>query len=127
MRIVNEARTERAKNLENFKKKLLERKQELEEQLSDLYQEKTGTDQVQDPGDVAQSISLETLKISLQDAEMAEYNMIVQALQMIEDGTYGLCLDCGQPIAEKRLKSYPNATRCLLCQEILEDRKQQEL
>ncbi|HEX2978182.1 MAG TPA: TraR/DksA C4-type zinc finger protein [Candidatus Babeliales bacterium] len=111
-----------AKSLESIKKGLLERKKELEEQLSDLYQVKSGFE-VQDIGDQAQSISLETLKISLQDNEINEYNMIMQALRMIDEGTYGICIECGQPIAEKRLKSYPNASRCIICQEVLEDRK----
>lgn len=108
-------------NLEAVKKKLLERKSELEEQLMDLYKHKDSVSQVQDPGDHAQSLSQETLNISLQDTELGEYNMIRQALKMIEEGTYGVCMDCEQPISEKRLKLYPNATRCLICQEILEE------
>ena len=40
---------------------------------------------------------------------------------MIEDGTYGECVDCHNPISEKRLKSFPNATRCLVCQEAFEE------
>lgn len=109
------------KNYEHVKKNLLARKKELEDQLADLYHMKGTMGEVQDAGDQAQSLSLETLKISLQDNEMAEYNMIGQALRMIDEGTYGMCIDCGQPIAEKRLKSYPNATRCLICQEGVED------
>jgi DnaK suppressor protein len=109
------------KSLEHIKKSLLARKKELEDQLTDLYRMKGTMGEVQDAGDQAQSLSLETLKISLQDNEMAEYNMIGQALRMIDEGTYGICIECGQPIAEKRLKSYPNATRCLICQEGIED------
>jgi DnaK suppressor protein len=108
-------------NLESIKKKLLARKSELEEQLSELYKAKEMPMQVQDPGDHAQSLFQETLNISLQDTELGEYNMIRQALKMIDEGTYGICMDCEQPISEKRLKSYPNATRCLVCQELLEE------
>jgi phage/conjugal plasmid C-4 type zinc finger TraR family protein len=114
-------------DLMEAKKKLQQRKLELEEQLSDLYK---GTafinpGDVQDPGDQAQSLSLETTQISLQNAELHEYNMITQALTMIDEGTYGTCLDCGQPISEKRLKLYPNATRCLPCQEVFEERRKE--
>lgn len=113
------------KKFDLIKSKLLERKKELEQNLADLYSTK-GSDsgQIQDIGDHAQSLSLETLRISLQDTELQEYNMITQALKMIEEGIYGTCIDCGQSILEKRLKLYPNATRCLACQEIVEDRKQ---
>ncbi|MGE0206774.1 MAG: TraR/DksA family transcriptional regulator [Candidatus Babeliales bacterium] len=119
--------TEARKNseLEAIKKKLLERKSELERLLVDLYKNKENPGQVQDPGDLAQLLSQETLDISLQDTELEEYSMIRQALKMLEEGSYGLCIDCEQPISEKRLKSYPNATRCLVCQELFEDQKQE--
>ena len=102
---------------------MLERKKELDEELAELYSQKA-IDEVQDIGDQASSSSLETLKISLQDAEVEEYNRILKALQMIDEGTYGMCSDCGQPISEKRLKMYPNAMRCLLCQEQLEEKRE---
>ena len=113
--------TEGAKRFEAIKEALLARKQELEEQIANLYVEQV-PDDTQDIGDQALSSSMETLRISLQDAELEEYNRIIKALHMIEVGTYGLCVDCGQPISEKRLNLYPNATRCLLCQEQLEER-----
>ncbi len=117
--------TEQSKHLEAVRKKLLERKVQLEQELADLYQTKEQPGQVQDPADHAQLLSQETLKISLQDTEIAEYNMIRQALKMIEQGNYGICIDCEQPVSEKRLKLYPNATRCLVCQELFEERKEE--
>jgi len=35
------------------------------------------------------------------------------ALERIEDGTYGLCADCGGPIGEERLLAVPYATLCI--------------
>lgn len=114
--------SEHAVLLQEAKKKLLERKAELESELTELSRSQEAPDQTQEPGDQAQSISLETLKSSLQDTELAEYNRIKQALQMIDLGTYGICIDCEQPISEKRLKLFPNATRCIACQEQYEER-----
>lgn len=111
------------KELEAIKNDLLKRKEELDSELAELYSQKV-TDEVQDLGDQASSSSLETLKISLQDAELEEYNRILKAIEMIDEGTYGMCYDCSQPISEKRLKLYPNATRCLVCQELLEEKKE---
>ena len=111
------------KQLEAIRNGLLKRKKELDSELAELYSQKV-TGEVQDSGDQASSSSLETLKISLQDAEIEEYNRIIKALEMIDDGSYGKCFDCSQPISEKRLKLYPNATRCLLCQEQLEEKKE---
>ncbi len=111
------------KNLNQIKEQLLQRKKELDQELGELYKPEV-TPEVQDIGDQALSASMETLKISLQDAELEEYNRILKAVEMIDEGTYGMCVDCGQPISEKRLKLYPNATRCLKCQELFEENKE---
>jgi DnaK suppressor protein len=99
---------------------LLARKKELEEQLNELANQKVSDDQVQDVGDQALTSVMETLRNSLQDTEYQEYTRIIQALAAIEKGTYGICIDCGAPISEKRLKYYPNASRCIACQEAYE-------
>jgi DnaK suppressor protein len=41
--------------------------------------------------------------------------VILAALERIENGTYGACDGCGEPISEARLKAIPEATRCLSC------------
>jgi len=110
-------------NLGRIKAKLLERKRQLEEQLESLYKEKVTDDQVQDVGDQALSSTMESLRNSLQETEREEYLRITRALQMIDEGAYGICVDCGQPISEKRLNSFPNASRCLVCQEAFEEGK----
>ncbi len=107
------------------KQELINRRQELQEELMRLYKEKF-SDEVQDLGDQALTSTMELLSSSLQDSRIEEYNRIVKALDMIEDGTYGICIDCHEPISEKRLKSYPNAARCILCQELFEERRQEE-
>ena len=104
---------------DNVKTILLHRKWELEEGFSHL--DGGDKDQVQDPADKASSSALETLKSSLQSNEYEEYKMIVNALEMIEEGLYGLCADCKDPISSRRLSSYPNAARCLVCQETAEE------
>lgn len=40
---------------------------------------------------------------------------VEHALKKIEEGTYGLCDDCGQPIAENRLQALPAASLCVEC------------
>lgn len=111
---------ERKKQLSDVKDQLLERKLELERELTKLSSEKFADDQVQDPGDQAISSAMDALRESLKEAEHVEYSRIVKALEMIEAGTYGICIECEQPIKEKRLKHFPNATRCLICQEKFE-------
>jgi len=106
--------------IEKIRKKLLDRKGELERQLKELSTEQISVDVVQDAGDQALSSVMESLRNSLQDSEYAEYTRILQALKAIESGTYGICIDCGQAISDKRLKYNPHASRCISCQEAFE-------
>lgn len=111
------------KDLEQIRKSLQTRKIELEQDLVQSYNEKFSDDQVQDPGDQALTSTMESLRSSLQDTRIDEFNRIMKALTMIDEGTYGICVDCQLPISEKRLKLYPDATRCLACQEAFEEGK----
>ncbi|MGH3037536.1 MAG: TraR/DksA family transcriptional regulator [Gaiellaceae bacterium] len=42
------------------------------------------------------------------------------ALERIENGTFGKCARCGRQIAEERLEAIPYATRCIDCQRLAE-------
>lgn len=104
-------------DLVKIKEDLSKRKQEIEQELQNLSSEKMVDGQSQDDADQVVSITMESLRNSLQDTEYQEYNKIVAALKAIEDGTYGICQECGQNISENRLKYNPNARLCLACQE----------
>jgi DnaK suppressor protein len=54
--------------------------------------------------------------------EQALLTEVEQALERINQGTYGRCVNCGQPIPEKRLEALPWAARCVKCEEQLEQR-----
>lgn len=45
------------------------------------------------------------------------------ALGRMAAGSYGECVDCGEPIAAARLRAYPAATRCIDCQSAFEKRE----
>ena len=108
-------------DLEKIKKELLDRKAVLEKELQDLASAKMSDTQSQDDGDQVVTVTMESLRNSLQDSEYQEYNKIVAALKSLENGTYGVCQECGDDISLKRLKYYPNASRCLECQERFEE------
>jgi DnaK suppressor protein len=46
----------------------------------------------------------------------AEMRQLRQALARFDDGTYGLCEECGQPIGASRLLARPEARLCIDCQ-----------
>ncbi len=109
------------KDLEKVESALLQRKAELEEKFEILNKEEISDGQVHDAGDEATFTMTETLKASLQNNEYEEYKMVLKTLEQIQKGDYGICVDCQEPISPKRLSSYPNAARCVLCQEVLEE------
>lgn len=53
----------------------------------------------------------------LQRSMKAELAEVVAALGRIDDGTYGRCIRCGQPIPTGRLEVRPMATMCVPCAE----------
>jgi DnaK suppressor protein len=48
---------------------------------------------------------------------------VERSLEAISDGSYGLCLECEEPIAAKRFKAIPWSSHCIRCQEMLETRQ----
>lgn len=46
--------------------------------------------------------------------------MIDAALARINDGTYGICIDCGEMISRRRLERRPEVPRCVPCQREVE-------
>jgi len=53
---------------------------------------------------------------TLGERERAKLNALNAAIEKIEDGTYGLCEECGEEINKKRLKIIPFAQFCINCQ-----------
>lgn len=47
-------------------------------------------------------------------------NSVKAAISRIDNGTYGICYGCGDPIPIMRLTAQPDASRCLKCQEEFE-------
>ena len=51
---------------------------------------------------------------------------VEQALERIKQGTYGICINCGRPIDEKRLEAVPWAARDIVCEEQFEEQQPAE-
>jgi RNA polymerase-binding transcription factor len=51
------------------------------------------------------------------EATAAELAQINRALAQIEQGNYGICSHCGQPISEGRMQALPYSDRCINCAE----------
>src|SRR4026208_1165600 len=55
------------------------------------------------------------LKLKQTDAKILQ--AIEEALRRIDEGTYGVCRDCGEPIADARLDAIPWTRVCISCKE----------
>ena len=55
------------------------------------------------------------LKLKATDAKILQ--AIDEALERIQKGTYGVCRDCGEPVAEARLNAIPWTRVCIACKE----------
>ncbi len=51
----------------------------------------------------------------LENSALMEIQQIRAALDRIEEGSYGECVTCGEPISKKRLEIIPHAAECIEC------------
>jgi len=54
--------------------------------------------------------------LALRDRARQQLELVDQALERLDGGTYGTCLRCGRPIAPERLEALPWAAHCIDCQ-----------
>ena len=66
-------------------------------------------------GDTATATLDREIDYSLEENSEQVLRSIDTALQRIDEGTYGICETCGQPISEERLEAIPYATQCIDC------------
>jgi RNA polymerase-binding protein DksA len=108
---------------ERFRTILLEERQRVWDAISYLHEETPGSLEEQIEETTLDNHLAETASATL-DREI-DYTLeensehvlaeIDGALARIEEGTYGTCRTCGQPIAEERLEAIPYATQCIDC------------
>ena len=93
---------------------LLRRMQEIAEQQQHAHGPLS-----QDFAEQATEREHEEVLDALGEAGRIELSQINRTLERIDEGDYGICADCGEPIAEARLKILPNSEYCIACAERL--------
>ncbi len=71
--------------------------------------------EVHDQGDESIADQVAGMNAELADRRSIEIHAIDDALQRIDNGIYGICVDCGTEIAYARLNAFPMAKRCINC------------
>lgn len=105
------------KELQAFKKLLSEEKAVILQTLSPKMapSPKTGDPEGGDVCDIASSDRERDLVLRLSEREREKLKGIEEALERIEEGTFGTCDECGCKIPVGRLKIMPFATVCVEC------------
>jgi DnaK suppressor protein len=65
--------------------------------------------------------------LSIEQSLQQQLAEVEHALQKFEDGTYGICDNCGKEIPLERLQAFPQATLCIDCKELQEAGQLQEV
>lgn len=71
----------------------------------------------QHPGDIGTEVADNDREIAILDAAGERRAEVSAALQRLDAGTYGRCVDCGQEVEPARLEFRPEAARCLADQQ----------
>ncbi|MFL6230588.1 MAG: TraR/DksA family transcriptional regulator [Pyrinomonadaceae bacterium] len=110
------------RKMKSYRDRLLERREGLFRQVNEaeLSSRERDAEATQDPADMAANAYTKELLISMSANDRRLLDLIDEALGRTEAGDYGECINCGEPVSEKRLEAVPWTRYCLKCQDLQE-------
>jgi DnaK suppressor protein len=115
------------------KSELAKLKETLEKQLKDLQMDLTRnlaqpmtTPLLADVNDQASFETERSFEIRIKDRERKLVGKVQEALKKISEGTYGVCVSCGEAIGVKRLQARPVTDLCINCKSEMEAQESRE-
>jgi DnaK suppressor protein len=115
-----------------LKQMLDERRREIQAEVQGKMRDVRAAGEVSKANDVFDAVESseadiqEDIEFALIQMKSETLNKINDALGRLEQGDYGYCFDCGEEIAEKRLRALPFAVRCKDCEEARETAEKRE-
>jgi DnaK suppressor protein len=108
-----------SKKFEHYKKKLLEKKNNLFRAVSttEQYGREADGESTQDVADKAANSYTKEFLFSQSSNERHVLQLVNEALARVENGTFGVCVSCDNEIQQKRLEAVPWTKHCISCQE----------
>ncbi len=100
--------------LESEQKRLIGELEQLKASVRPASERREGSPFGKREEEATETLELET-RLALEKRIIDQLAEIEHALSKFENGTYGLCDSCGQPIDPARLEALPQATLCLSC------------
>ena len=116
------------KKVEQFKKRLESRQQELRRVVSRTEQDGRSADEevAQDIADKAANSYTKEFLFHQSNSERQTLQLVESALERIRSGAFGQCISCGNDINVKRLEAVPWTRYCIACQEKVEQGQLEE-
>ena len=99
---------------------------EVQGRIRDVRADGSKDREVLDQGESSEVDIQDDIEFALIQMKSETLNKINEALRRLEEGTYGNCFECGEEIAEARLRALPFAVRCKDCEEARETAEQRE-
>ncbi len=127
--VKNEMRQDRSQQLKRI---LEERRLEIIGEVQHKVQEVRNEDAaisrrgVRDKAESSQAEIQDDIEFALLQIKAETLKQIRKALARLEEGRCGSCYECGEEIAEQRLRALPFAVRCKGCEEVREVARQRE-
>jgi DnaK suppressor protein len=124
-------KTTAAKSRYNELKQMLEDRRrelmnEVQGKIRDVRAEGNKERDVLDQGESSEVDIQDDIEFALIQMKGETLNKVNEALRRLDEGTYGNCFECGDEIAEPRLRALPFAVRCKDCEEARETAEQRE-
>ncbi len=106
-----------------YEQKLRQQQQLLERTMQAAVEQgrDAGLDDTQDVADQAVASYQKEFLFSQGTNGHAQMQLVRQALERLEDGSFGECQQCSRPIGAKRLEALPWTPYCISCQEKIEN------
>jgi DnaK suppressor protein len=107
------------KELKKFQEMLQEKRREVLDRARRMLSEGMAldTNDLPDEMDLASSEYIQSFEFRLRGREKSLLTKLDLALKKIEEGTFGVCEICEEPIGKKRLEARPETTLCIKCKE----------
>ena len=99
---------------DDLKKQLVDLRDELNQRIEGI-QPDMAAGRSRDSEEQAQEMENDEVLQALAMDARNEIGETERALTRMDNGTYGTCANCAEPIAEDRLKAYPMAEKCIKC------------
>ena len=105
----------REEHIQKIKLNLLKQRESLLNEAESALNELPGQTLFPDLGDQATAETDRNFMLRLRGREQRLLKKIDEAIERIDNGTFGICDDCGNEIAIKRLEARPVTTMCIEC------------